>query len=249
ELQFSLLPRQFPNVPPGTQSHEGALQFLSLFFPTGNVSGDFFTVIQVCEDSVGVFICDVMGHGVRSALLTTMIRALVEEHAPHIKEADKLLARVNQGLTGILQHSGTMMFATGFYLILDIGSSQINYASAGHPAPFLITHDGGAIELLNGEGSSGPAMGLFAGASYRATQRAVHQGDFIILFTDGLFEVEGASGELFSKEALLDCVKRRISLPPQEILNRMVKEVREFSHEKRFDDDVCVVGVQLRHRG
>jgi serine phosphatase RsbU (regulator of sigma subunit) len=51
-----------------------ALRLLSLYFPTGDVSGDFFNVFPIGEKEVGIFICDVMGHGVRSALITSMIR-------------------------------------------------------------------------------------------------------------------------------------------------------------------------------
>ena len=81
ELQVALLPQQFPTVPADVTVQESALRFLSLYFPTGDVSGDFFRVFPVGEKAAGVFICDVMGHGVRSALITSVIRGLVEEHA------------------------------------------------------------------------------------------------------------------------------------------------------------------------
>jgi serine phosphatase RsbU (regulator of sigma subunit) len=80
ELQLALLPQKFPSVPAHVPAQDSALRFLSLYFPTGDVSGDFFNVFPIGEKAVGIFICDVMGHGVRSALITSMIRVLVEEH-------------------------------------------------------------------------------------------------------------------------------------------------------------------------
>jgi phosphoserine phosphatase RsbU/P len=61
ELQLALLPQQFPTVPAKVSDDESALRFLSLYFPTGDVSGDFFSVFPVSEKAAGVFICDVMG--------------------------------------------------------------------------------------------------------------------------------------------------------------------------------------------
>ena len=94
ELQIALLPQQFPTVPRGAHPDESALRFLSLFFPTGDVSGDFFSVFPVGEKSAGVLICDVMGHGVRSALITGMIRGLVEENAEVAADPGELLTRI-----------------------------------------------------------------------------------------------------------------------------------------------------------
>lgn len=78
-------------MPADVPDDESALRFLSLYFPTGDVSGDFFSVFAVGERAAGVFICDVMGHGVRSALITSMIRALVEEHALITSDPGELL--------------------------------------------------------------------------------------------------------------------------------------------------------------
>jgi len=80
ELQLALLPQKFPTVPAHVPAQDSALRFLSLYFPTGDVSGDFFNVFPIGEKAVGIFICDVMGHGVRSALIISMIRGLVQEH-------------------------------------------------------------------------------------------------------------------------------------------------------------------------
>jgi serine phosphatase RsbU (regulator of sigma subunit) len=166
-----------------------------------------------------------------------------------VTEPDDLLSRVNDGLVAILKQSGTTMFATGFYLIVDVEHSQIRYASAGHPAPLLIGNTAAGVQPLNGKGSVGPAMGLFPAAKYRTVKRQIQEGDTVIMFTDGLFEVESDSGAIYTEQQLLDAVTRQASLPPQDMLDKVVSEVREFSHDKRFDDDVCVVGVQVLHTG
>ncbi|MDP9292459.1 MAG: SpoIIE family protein phosphatase, partial [Verrucomicrobiota bacterium] len=81
ELQIAMLPQRFPTVPEDAPPGASAVQFCSFYYPTGVVSGDFFDVFAVSDTAVGVFICDVMGHGVRAALVTSMMRGLVEEHS------------------------------------------------------------------------------------------------------------------------------------------------------------------------
>jgi serine phosphatase RsbU (regulator of sigma subunit) len=247
ELQIALLPQEFPTVPPDVSVQESALRFLSLFFPTGNVSGDFFSVFPVGENAAGVLICDVMGHGVRSALITSMIRGLIEEHAQMAADPGELLTQINRALSVILKQAGTTMFATCFYLVADVERAELRFANAGHPAGLRLRRGESIPETLQADGRRGPAMGIFPAAKYETSSRALAEGDLIMLFTDGLFEVEDLSGALFSEEQLRLSASRHATLPPQEFFSAVLAEVREFSQRETFDDDVCIVGLQVRH--
>src|SRR5262249_58993481 len=100
-------PQQFPPVPPNAPAPESALRFLSLYFPTGNVGGDFFSVFPLGETAAGVLICDVMGHGVRSALVTSMIRGFVEDHARAAANPGELLTEITRPRAVILKQATT----------------------------------------------------------------------------------------------------------------------------------------------
>jgi sigma-B regulation protein RsbU (phosphoserine phosphatase) len=153
-----------------------ALRFLSLYFPTGEVSGDFFSVFPVGEKAAGVFICDIMGHGVRSALITSMIRALMEEHARVTTDPGELLTRVNHALAVILEQARTTMFATCFYAVADVNFAELRFANAGHPWALHIRPGSAAAERLQGNGRSGPAMGILPTASYQTSSRSIARG-------------------------------------------------------------------------
>jgi serine phosphatase RsbU (regulator of sigma subunit) len=247
ELQVALLPQQFPTVPPDVTVQESALRFLSLYFPTGDVSGDFFSVFPIGEKAAGVFICDVMGHGVRSALITSMIRGLVEEHAQAAADPGELLTRINRALAVILKQAGTTMFATCFYVVADVQRAELRFANAGHPSALHVRRGEASAEQLQGEGKRGPAMGIFPAAHYTTSTRSMAKGDLVMLFTDGLFEVEDASGALFNEEQLQTTVDRHATLAPEEFFNRVLHDIRKFSQRETFADDVCVVGVQVQH--
>jgi serine phosphatase RsbU (regulator of sigma subunit) len=249
ELQIALLPQKFPTVPADVPAQDSALRFLSLYFPTGDVSGDFFNVFPIGEKEVGIFICDVMGHGVRSALITSMIRGLVEEHGQAAADPGELLTRVNRALAIILKQADTTMFATCFYVVADVERAQLRFANAGHPSALHIQHGNGAAQKLQGDGHPGPAMGLFPTASYVTSSSPMKKGDRVMLFTDGLFEVEDASGMVFTEEQLHTTVTRYAALPAQEFFDRVINDVRQFSERQSFDDDVCVVGMEVQHTG
>jgi len=246
ELQVALLPRKFPTIPVGAPTHESALSFLSFYFPTGDVSGDFFSVFPVGEKAAGVLICDVMGHGVRSALITGMIRGLVEEHAKLAADPGVLLTRINRALTIILQQSGTTMFATCFYVIADVERAELRFANAGHPSALHMRCGGASAEKLDDQGLRGPAMGIFSSAIYSTTTRSMAKGDIVMLFTDGLFEVEDANGAFFNEEQLRASASRHADLVPEEFFDRVLGDVRRYSQSETFADDVCVVGMQIR---
>ena len=246
ELQVALLPRDFPTIPVGAPPLESALSFLSFYFPTGDVSGDFFSVFPVGEKAAGVLICDVMGHGVRSALITGIIRGLVEEHAKLAADPGVLLTHINRALTVILKQAGTTMFATCFYVVADVERAELRFANAGHPCALHVRCDGGSVEKLDDEQSRGPVMGVFPSAAYATAARSMVRGDRIMLFTDGLYEVEDTTGALFSEDQLRATASRHAALAPEEFFDRVLSDIRKYSESETFADDVCIVGMQIR---
>ncbi len=90
EIQEAFLPERYPTFPKGTPAKESALHFYHRYLPTGAVGGDFFDVLRISDTQAGVFICDVMGHGVRAALVTAMLRVLGEELVSAAAELDKI---------------------------------------------------------------------------------------------------------------------------------------------------------------
>jgi len=139
EIQLALLPQQYPAGP-----EYGGLKFYHRYQASGVVSGDFFHVFSLPPHSVGIFICDVMGHGVRSAFVTAMLRTLVQELGHLGENPGELLTRVNCEFRAILKQTGDLIYATGFFLILDVQTGRIRYAKAAHPEPILIRHATGA---------------------------------------------------------------------------------------------------------
>ncbi len=245
ELQLALLPQEFPNFPRNVGPRDSALRFFSFYHPTGSVSGDYFDVFPLSDTAVGMFICDVMGHGVRAALVTAMMHAFVQDFNSRAGDPGALLSEVNRGLTAILKQTGTTLYATAFYLVADVGRGRLLYANAGHPSPLHLHRPAGQVETLRTNGKTGPALGLFKNAIYETCERPLAAGDVLLLFTDGLFEVEGPDDEQYTQERLLAAVRQRIKLGSAELVRDVLDEVKAFSVHKEFDDDVCLIGAEV----
>ncbi|MGA2243214.1 MAG: PAS domain-containing protein [Verrucomicrobiota bacterium] len=248
ELQLAMLPHEFPCVPRHKPREESDLEFFSFFFPSGAVSGDFFDVVPLSDTAVGLFICDVMGHDVRAALVTAMMRALVVDLSTTTTEPGELLTQINREVAGVFQQTGSTMYATAFYLIADVARAELRYASAAHPEPILLHRQRGMAEWLgNAPGQKkGPALGLFAEGQFPTHRCPMEVGDLIALFTDGLIEAEGANNESFSAKRLLAAVNQRAKLPTNELFTGLLDEIKHFSATSEFEDDVCVVGVEVK---
>jgi sigma-B regulation protein RsbU (phosphoserine phosphatase) len=245
EIQQAILPQQYPSFPLGGPPQQSVLHFCHSYLPTGQVGGDFFNVLPLAKTKAGLFICDVMGHGVRSALVTAMVRALVEELRPVAADPGQMLTRINCDLRAILQQTGTLLFTTAFYLVADLEARQVLYSNAGHPKPFLIHRNCGTVEVLgNDDGKARPALGLFQQSVYPTARHPMAAGDIVMLFTDGLYEVEGPDNQQFSPEQLLEAVQKHAHLHCEELFSAVLREVQQFSATHQFADDVCLVGME-----
>ena len=246
EIQMTMLPQQYPVFPREGLQTESAFKFTHRYLPTGTVGGDFFSISALSESEACVFICDVAGHGVRSALVTAMIRALVEELKLVATNPGQFLTKLNGDLCAILKHGDSPMLTTAFYLVADWRSGVMRYANAGHPKPLHVRRSEQRIEpLANASGKGQPALGLFQEALYQSSDVRLDPNDLIMLFTDGLYEVQGPKDELYSQSQLVAGIQRRISLPAPQLFDELIEEVRQFSAGTGFTDDVCLVGMEL----
>ena len=246
ELQQAMLPHRYPHFPHHASKEESAVRFYHFYQPSMSVSGDFFEVLKLSDTSVGVFICDVMGHGVRAALVASTVSALVGQLRDYLGDPGEFLARLNRALRSTLEYSEDGLFASAFYLLADLEKGELHYANAGHPNPLRVhcTRDRADTYPLNGS-KHGPALGLFDDAVYSNSHCELSPHDTLLLFTDGLFEVEGPGGEIYDYRRLLEAVNRRRELPAFQLCYEVIEEVQRFSAGRHFSDDVCLVAMEV----
>lgn len=175
-LQRSMLP-EVVDVP--------GLDIWSFYAPGvehAQVGGDWYDVLRVDDDTVGLVIGDVVGHDIEAASAMGQLRSVVRAYSADGDDPGAVLMRVDQLVGGMrITRSASLVYAT----LSQLGSSQweMSWSRAGHLPPILV-RDGRAEALMDG---GGPMIGLSADARTHE-ERDVGPGDVLVLYTDGLIE-------------------------------------------------------------
>ena len=248
ELQQALLSRQKRIFPEGT---EGDLHFHYRYQPTTALAGDFFDVIPLSDTMAGVLIADVMGHGVRAALVTALVRGLVEELTFAASDPARFLSEINNGLTAILHNTDWPIPVSAFYLVVDVATGRMRYANAAHPNPICLHRDLGITEIVSRSPNSrpGPILGIMEDAVYSTGECQISPLDLVMLFTDGVYEAENLDAESFGRERLMASASNRIRQPAPLLFDGLLADVQQFTGNTEFADDICLVGIEIRRLG
>jgi PAS domain S-box-containing protein len=249
DIQQVFLTQNFPSFPSRLTPQESWLGFSHYYQPAEQVGGDFFCVLPLSDTEAGVFICDVLGHGLRAALVTAIVRGLLEELTPIAMDPGRLLSEINGSLIAIFRQTETPMLVSAFYLVVNTVDGKMCYANAGHPQPFHIHRGSGIAEPLRFQGSQGPVLGIFPAALYENSYGVASENDLLVLFTDGLFEVETAEDDYYGADRLLAAVRKRMHLAAAQLFGEVVAEIQGSCISGQFTDDMCLLGVELRRIG
>lgn len=245
EIEQAFLPRGYPVFPPKTPPDQSLVRFGHVYVPSGMVGGDFFDIIAVSSTQAGCFVSDVMGHGMRAALVVATLRGLIEQLLPVAADPGAFLTRLNHAHTVIFRQTGEFMFSTAFYGVIDLENGKLRFANAGHPTPLMLRRGGEAAEFLaDASATRGPALGLFEDSLYRCGEVPFDHEDCLVAFTDGVYEALNALGEEFGIERMRESLARHRHDTLGDKLNALVNDVRSFSGSETFDDDVCVVAAK-----
>ncbi len=245
EIQHACLPHQYPHFPSSAPAEDSQLRFFHRYRPTTTLAGDFFDVFPLSEKSAGVFICDVMGHGVRASLVTTLVRGLMVERMQVAEDPAAFLMELNRGLWSILRQPGSVIFVTASYLVIDLEAREVRAANAGHPSPLHVHRKAQVVDLIHtNQRRHDPALGVIESFKYSSWTQPLSEGDLLLLYTDGIFQ-RTADGRTFDQDDLIQAISGRMHLPPDEVLDGLLDRVSEYSGDGEFSDDVCLVGVEL----
>lgn len=245
EFQVGMLPVRYPEfiMPDGKNGQ--SIRFSHCYEPSGGVGGDFFDILPISKTEAGIFVCDVMGHGVRAALVTAIIRGLVEELKPLARKPGEMVGQLNRALAGVLRESGATMFATAVFMVADFQRGRLTFTNAGHPKPVHLRRNTGVVEPMQLVNSAiCPVLGLFQDAVYSVAECDFAPGDAVLTYTDGVFEVSNRDGDQYGEQRLMSTIRKSIDLPIDRIFAGVLREIREFSAGVGFEDDVCMVGFE-----
>jgi serine phosphatase RsbU (regulator of sigma subunit) len=246
QLQLAMLPNQHPIFPSYLPAEKSRLKFHHTYFSPDILGGDFFHIVYLSGERAGLFMCDVLGHNISSALVVSMMRALVEGYRSIADNPGELLTRINQKFIEMLSSYPDTMYATANYLVVDVKLKQFEYANAGHPIAIKINNKTGycdqlkfPIELI------GPPLGILKNMKYETAVGPIEKQDLFLTYTDGLYEVFDEQQEQFGIQRLINTFSRHKKKAPKALFESVIQEVETFTQSHSFTDDVCLVGVEI----
>jgi GAF domain-containing protein len=224
-LQSGLLPRKLPVVP--------GLEAAARYIPATqgmDVGGDFYDLIRLDETTVGAVIGDVQGHNVTAAALMGQVRTAIRAYATAGAAPAEVLARTNRLLTDL----DAGLFASCFYISLDLGRRRAGFSTAGHP-PALLRGPDGQVRTL--ETADGLLLGIDREAEYRTVTEPMPDGCILALYTDGLVEYLDADLE----DAITD-LAGRLSCGGNQRLELLADDVvRHAKRPQHRGDDIALL--------
>lgn len=244
KLQQAFLPQSYPSFV--DSNNRPLIQFHHFYEADIDLGGDFCSVYRLSDTRAGLLICDVMGHGVRAALVTAIVHAFAEELVQKTDSPGHFLTALNQRLVPVLQSEDEYLFATAAYCTIDLKTGEMALSLAGHTLPFLIQPNVGIVSQLTiAEKTSGPALAIVEDYAYEDTRVQLLPGDEVLMYTDGICEALNSSRDEFGVEHLQKTIQDFNTLPLKELIPRIINVVQDYAGSKKLGDDVCLLGFTL----
>jgi len=234
EIQTSLLPSHFPPFP-----NQDQFDLYAVNVAARQVAGDFFDFFMTHKDKLMLLIADVSGKGVPAALFMAVARTVIRNLAVLGHEPAEILNRAN---TILLADNPTSMFVTIFLAQYDIKTGHVIYANAGHPPPYVIGVQDGKVREFGKV--TGPLLGVLPASQfdpYEQHTEALHAGESLVMFTDGVFEARSPEGKLFGYKRLEKLLTHYANASVKKFCKGAVAVIDRFQNNDRADDITLVI--------
>ena len=208
--------------------------------PMVGVSGDLYDFYKTGEKLNGLGIFDVSGHGISSGLVTMLVKNII--HQEFYNQADaELWEIVNKINDRVIAEKGEIQnYLTG--ILIRLYDEKFEIVNAGHPAPILYkkkTNECSFVQLGN------KSVGVIGIAGFPVFYESLfydfEDGDELILFSDGVIDIQNEKEEYYGRERLLDSVKLNIGKPAAEQVSFIANNIYSFCGSREQNDDLTII--------
>lgn len=235
DIQSSLLPKTLPSVP--------GLEMAAFSRAARKVGGDYYDVIRVDDDHIGIVIADVAGKSVAGAILMAACRNTLRALAPGHPHPGEVLVRLNEAMKDDLVGDP---YITMVYAVLDTRNGRLHLARAGHEAPCLLRAGADAVELL---APFGLAVGMGEPEDFTPVLEDriydLAPGDTVLFYTDGIPEAHDPLGSEWGRDSLFQSIARHADKSASALVNRLQQEVLRFAAESAQYDDMTLLALRV----
>jgi sigma-B regulation protein RsbU (phosphoserine phosphatase) len=231
EIQQRLFPKSAPACP--------GFDVAGASYPAEATGGDYFDYLSMLGDRLGIVVGDVTGHGVGPALLMAETRAYLRILATRREDVGEILTRANSILA---EDMGGERFITLFLARIDPKNRELVYASAGHPAGYVLNATGEISATLK---RTGLPLGMRPDTEYKpASPITLGPGDIVVLLTDGIEEASAPDDSLFGIERVLGVIRANREKPARQIVEALYASARQFAQNAPQLDDITAIVIK-----
>jgi sigma-B regulation protein RsbU (phosphoserine phosphatase) len=226
-VQRALLPQEVPAIK--------GLNIAAFSRPAQIVSGDYFDFVNFKDDSNGLVIADVSGHGVSAGMQMTSLQMAFQMLVPEAGSPLDVLKRVNELYIHNIHFT---TFITVFFGKFNPQARTLTYANAGHNSAYLY-RAGTAEEIWLYP--TGPAIGLAENFNIHLESAWLDEGDILVLYTDGVTETENPQGTQFGSEGLAEIIRQNTDATAEQLIQKILQALKDFTNGSPQEDDVTLV--------
>ncbi|HHX68809.1 MAG: PP2C family protein-serine/threonine phosphatase [Miniphocaeibacter sp.] len=207
------------------------------YIPSQFLSGDMFDIISLDDDTICLYIADVVGHGVSASLITMFIRQTVRSLVKNqnIVKPNLLLGELTKKFAELNLEDNK--YFTIFYGVYTISKNEFIYVNAGHNAIPIKMKKDKSIELIEGTGL--PISFIFAEGKYVESKIRLNKGDKILFYTDGITETKDYFNELYGIDRLIQVMKKNRG----SMLDNIVNSVSAYRWGAQ-EDDIAIMLIE-----
>lgn len=196
------------------------------------LSGDMFDIFHIDERSLGIYICDVAGHGIAASMMTMFIKETMRSIKDEIRNPSEALEELHRRFTALDLEADK--YFTIFYGVYDKETHKLTYSNAGHNC-YPIKFNSGHVEPLKIKGY--PITMLFGEVTYKEKEVSLEKGDKVLLYTDGITEARDHNDVQFGIEGVLETVRKN----PDNMLKEIEDKFIIHSWGEQNDDYALVL--------
>lgn len=210
------------------------------FFPSAQLGGDSFGYHWIDRDHFAMFLLDVCGHGVGSALLSvSAFNAIRSQTLPNtdFRAPEQVLAALNDAFP--MEHHNNLYF-TIWYGVFNVQTRELRFASGGHPPAFLISSDKTLTKLMtNNLFIGGLPESVYSGGSVSVGPEA-----FLYVFSDGVYEVDPPEGPMWTLDELGAYLLQN-KVADGDDIDTLYRKMQAYHGKEILEDDFSMMAIHF----
>lgn len=231
KIQMSILPKK---------GVFGPLKIDYLYRPSEILSGDMFDIHKIDDEHIGIYISDVVGHGVSASIMTMFIRQTMESIMKDTLSPSDAISNLHKSFLDL--NLDDENYFTLFYGIINTREKTMVYSNGGHNSlPIVVSKKDGKRKARCLEATGFPITYLFDKVDYKEHTVQLNKDDEILFLTDGILECKNINAELFGEDRLIDTIENTTG----DIIESIESAVDEYIEDLEIEDDVTIIRLEL----